>query len=197
MINHGLPQQAYMHILKQTEEETEKLVRRISRDYHEPIGEDTTRVGQSNIAGLGLFSARPIEKGEVVARFRQPGDPLPEEGWSKLHPLLNLPHDAGIQHDEGRRTTVYSDASWFEGDEFLEANPVPKWYRLNHDEFPNTKPSLKNNMLEWRALNFIPARQELTFNYGKVPKEWTSKAGSTSMINESNILRGPRRRRTA
>lgn len=154
-----------------------------SNRLKEPIGDDTTHVGESGIAGLGLFSTRPIRRGELVAAYREAAEPLTPDEWESLYPTLGLPHDAAIAYERGRRTQMLRDASWINPIPsdinplplWHEINPVPKWYRLNHSSEPNLKLRRQNDIFEWVAKDDIPANQELSFNYGDVPDEWNTK----------------------
>jgi hypothetical protein len=144
----------------------------LSTDYTEPIPDDVTNVRVSPGKGLGLFSARRIPKGEVVARMRQPGR-MQKRDWETFHVERDLPHDAAVALYAKR--LMFYDQSWWDG--YMWDVPVPKWYRMNHSPVSNAHmhvidPDTQQAELVWVASEPVAADTEITFDYGIVPEEW-------------------------
>ena len=121
--------------------------------------------------GKGLFARLDLSKGTIVARMREPARIKRSEVDAHLAQHPGLPDDCVIYAP--RSPLVFYDVSW-DG-----TGRVPRWYRLNHSQRPNTAPCIINpdatareQEMAWITTKFVPAGDELTFCYEDAPVEW-------------------------
>ena len=118
--------------------------------------------------GKGLFAARGIHKGTIVATMQ----PIPVFIGSDLY----FKHHNGLPGGDAavfveRKQTLYTSKHFgpFINNAYVRA---PKWYRMNHSQWPNAKVMFENNTIVWKALRFIPARSAITWHYGQPDPSW-------------------------
>ena len=119
----------------------------------------TPRLGKGQ---KGLFSKRPIQKGEmVISMNRKNLAKYSKKRWGEIHKASSrLPHDGAIEA-RGKMVT-----DWTTG-------RTPTWYRLNHSRrSPNVEMRYTSGLIAWYAKRDIKANVELLFNYGDTPPEW-------------------------
>lgn len=128
-----------------------------------------TEVRPSSGKGLGLFAKTCLPKGTVVARMKKPSRMKRIDVEAHLA-RYGLPHDSIVFSP--RSSLVFFDASWTRGS-------PPRWYRMNHDNRPNTSPRVLDTTLParrqeigWTTLHDVTAGEELTYSYENVPADW-------------------------
>lgn len=109
----------------------------------------TTYIAKSAIEGVGVFTAEPLKKGQVISKFEPQFDRLvPKKDYLEAPPHLKALLDRyAFPHPEKPEFVVYEvDNSRF----------------MNHSDAPNTDYS---DFSAGRALRDIAAGEELTCNY--------------------------------
>lgn len=163
----------------------------------EPVGDDTTYVAPAGDMGMGLYATRAMQTGDLVARYRAPGEAVDPSDWEDIHKLMHqqdprIVQDSAVAYARPRAhggDKTLMDGGWVPGSE------VPKWWRMNHGPVPNVTRSVGDDgMFYWHAKNPIKAGDELKWDYGKVPKQWNAQPGWKRTIKEENIVTGKRRR---
>tara|TARA_B100001996_G_scaffold363581_1_gene331958 strand:+ start:530 stop:1114 length:585 start_codon:yes stop_codon:yes gene_type:complete len=163
----------------------------------EPIGDDTTYVASAGDMGMGLYAKRNMQTGELVARYRAPGEAVETEDWLDIYRLMHqqdprIVKDSAVGYARprahgGDKTLI--DGGWVPGSE------VPKWWRMNHGPNPNvTRKVGDDGMFYWYTKDPVTADDELKWNYGDVPKEWNAQPRWGKTIKQENVVSGKRRR---
>ena len=160
----------------------------------EHVGDDTTVVGMANDAagqpiGMGLFAAKPILKGELVASFGLGGE-TSEALWQARRKRLDMPDWAGIGLKRRRpphSRRVY-DASWTSNQSVggWQARR-PKWARMNHSKRGPTCAPFKAEgtaIVMWTAKQDLAAGDELTWDYGGDTADFDANEAAVPIVRE-------------
>lgn len=165
---------------------------------NEPIGDDVTYVADTHTPmGMGLYASRDIQTGEIVGRYRAPGEHVSPDEWEGIWEAMaqrddNIKQDSAVAHAiTGKSDQVYMDGGWLPGTD------VPKWWRMNHGPNPNARRSVDDGVFEWHAKRPISKDEQITWHYGTVPKEWNRDPNwkAASSIDASNQVVGKRKRK--
>lgn len=121
--------------------------------------------------GRGLFASEAIPKGTIVIEMETP-DRVRSRDLDKFYrEHAWLPHDSVIHAP--RSPLAFYDASW------TRTSDIPRWYRLNHSNRPNTAPQILNpsapprrQRMGWKTTSAVPKGRELTFRYEDTPDDW-------------------------
>ena len=106
------------------------------------------RVGRSR-TGLGLFASEPIAKGALIVEYR--GRRIP------------TPRAQEIERQRGSKYMFEIDARWT-----IDGSSRRNLARyVNHSCEPNAEAELVRGRMMYRALQTIPASEEITIDYGE------------------------------
>ena len=124
----------------------------------------SARIGEN-----GLFAAKGIATGTVVARFH--GGRMSNEVWPTYCRERGLPVDhAGIVIQRGRQATVLFDAN------YQGPTSQPQWHLMNHSKLGANcrmeRSGGKGATVAWHTIRKVRKGEELVYDYGGNTKEW-------------------------
>ena len=170
----------------------------------ELIGDETTVVRAAyrngNRIGRGLFAARDIGEGEIVACYGQ-GGYIVDGKWEAYCAERGLDHTwsgFGTTRCLPAPTKAMANVKLYDTT-WTDISARPKWSYLNHDANPNCctiVPSRGACEVQWKALWPIRKGEELTFHYGGETDDYEeepqrARSRSATRQQQQRMLRHP------